>query len=506
MLLTENPKLSEKAKIIDIECYTIDEFKAAIKPEDPQDPFDIKKVKITVNNYEKPARNLFQQALEELNPFGFTDRNDYVPKNEKQNETIRFIFGKRDNNDKLINLTNTSIALKNVFSDIDEIDDDIRKLAITEQNNKNRSSEHNFGIDDHLTLNRYKNKDTITISGITKLDSVFDLDDELKRFYVKNDVMENRIRSKRDEWICRLTQIMEEALTEFLLKEKYNFKKKMPPWSLHEAIQVMGEKIKNHKVQTIVGRFDKHLVNCTVNGKLDQHMKSIDVIKLVGFSMILIQNLKETIQCIGFDEADDKLSELIKNIEDPKTDVELNLESLITPVLRRSDKLESRTPVSYRNKQSEVLEYLKKHFTVMQDYEIDESKIVRITGKDLNTLKINNNKCVTVETEVQKPTEPKVIRKVSAIDAYEKKLHFDMEELDYEDTVDTKSSDKDFEDNVAFIPNNEETFKINDFSECSVLEESLSSTFYNECILACPLMKAFLTELRSTFMRVYSFM
>ncbi|KAI8433319.1 hypothetical protein MSG28_015364 [Choristoneura fumiferana] len=550
VLITENTKLLEKARIIDIECYTFEEFKVTIKPAETHDPFDLKKVKITVNNYEKPSQNLFQQTLEELNPFGFTDRVDYAPKTlfDKQNETNRILFGKRKDNDKLINLTNTSIALKNVFNDIDKIDDDIRRLEITEQITKgNQSSEHSFDdINNDQKLNlayQYINKNTIKISGITKLNAVFDLDDELKRFYIKNDVMENRVNSKRDEWICRLTQIMEEALTEFLLKEKYNLKKTIPPWSLHEAIQVMGEKFKNQpKIKTIVGRFDTHLINCSINGKLNQNMEPIDLIKLVGFSMILVQNLKETIHCC-FNEADEKLQELIKNIEDPKTDIEFNLESLITPVLRRSDELESRTPMSYINKQSDVLQYLKKHFTAMQDYVIEnEPKILRTTGKDLNTLKISNNKCMTFETEVLETVEPKiirnvtgkdlntikisnnkcmtagteivqtvepkVIRNVTVIEAYEEKFKkLDMEELDYEDTVVTISSENDFDDKLVFIPNNSllETLKMNDLSECSVLEESYSSTFYNECVLACPLMKAFLTELRSTFMRVYSF-
>ncbi|XP_063534989.1 uncharacterized protein LOC134744972 [Cydia strobilella] len=280
ILITNNKNIRNKAKTINLECYTLDDITVEERIDNEIESVpknDLAKLKIIVNNDNK--------------------KSILVENDTKKSE----------------------------INDIDASDLDIRRLNMIENTQE-------------------KSRDTIKVSDITKLNNQFNLEEELGRFRIKNSVMETRVKSRLDDFVCRLSQTMEGALTDLLLKEKTKSKIMTPPKNpLFEAIQ--------------------------------------------GFLFIYLGYKSELY------EAEDMLEYLIKNVEDPETDIDLSLEKVNTSIFSRSDMDEPKT--AFRKNRTEVLEYLKKHFAAWQsetdttdtvDGFDNEPNILITSGKNLNTL------------------------------------------------------------------------------------------------------------------------
>ncbi|XP_063372226.1 uncharacterized protein LOC134660416 [Cydia amplana] len=538
------------------------------------------KKSIIVENDTKKSENLFMQNLKEINGFSVTKPNGINIRPSRINLQLETdnIFSMDSSSDKLINLTRPKDKVKAAFnSELTNVKDQIVNLSITEnspvQNRTKRIMENvfrNTGLNDKtcqnpsldlrkqnasakinvdkinqivpknvedidasdldIRLNTIENnqekfRDTIKVSGITKLNNQFNLEEELGRFCIKNSVMENRVKSRIDEWVCRLRQAMEGALSDLLLNENTKAKRMNPPMNtLFEGILGTGEIFRKHtNIKLIIDQFPIELISCSFNnGKLQKDFKPNEFMKLAGFSVILIEQLKKIVNCEELYEAEEMLEHLIKNIENPKTDIDLSLEKVNTPIFSRSEIEDTKTPIVFRKSRTEVLEYLKKHFAECRS-ETDttdtvecfdnEPNILITCGKNLNTLKITNTRTITVEktnsalnTQTNNENNeksnvnnhPKVIRNVKIIDAFEERLkkhaQLESDELDYEESVYTKSD-------ITEIKSE----KPDEYDVMDDLCVSDSDTD-SECTRAYRLAKIFLAKVKTTLIRIYNFM
>ncbi|XP_061727943.1 LOW QUALITY PROTEIN: uncharacterized protein LOC133533041 [Cydia pomonella] len=602
ILITINENIINKAKTINLECYTVDDIKMdeCIDNEiEPVPQNDLARLKIILQNDNKKSiivekdtkksENLFLQNLKEINGFSLTKPNGFNIRPSIMNifnaETDNGnVFSEMDSSsDKLINLTTPKEKVKSVFSsEITNVKNKIVKLSITEnspvQNRTKQIMENvfrNTGLNDKIGQNpsfdlgkhckqnasakinidkinqiksvenidaidldkrrlnviennQEKSRDTIKVSSITKLNNQLNLEEELGRFCIKNSVMETRVKRRLDEWICRLSQTMEGVLTDLLLKEKTKSKRMMPPKNpLFEVIQGTGEIFKKHaNVKLVIDQFPIELISCSSNnGKLKKDLKPNEFMKLVGFSVILIEQLKEIVNCKELYEAEEMLDYLIKNIEDPKTDIELSLEKVNTPLFSRSEIEDQKTPIAFIKSRTEVLEYLKKTFcTVANETDTthtfdavdNEPNILITSGKNLNTLKINNTRTITVEknthsvpnntqtnnessVKLNLNNQPKVIRNVKIIDAFEERLkeHAQLEL----DVLDNEENDS------VYTMSDITEIKSEKPDEYDVIDDlSLSkSDADTECIRAYPLARIFLIKVKSTLLRIFKF-
>ncbi|XP_063545446.1 uncharacterized protein LOC134753495 [Cydia strobilella] len=529
ILITNNKNIRNKAKTINLKCYTLDDItvEERIDIEIESVPKnDLAKLKIIVTNDSKNSITVENDTKKsEINglsltkPNGFNIRPSRINLFTADNDNI---FSNMDSSsDKLINLTRPKEKVKTVFSsEIHNVKNQIVNLSFTEnipvQNRTKQIKENvlrNMGPNDKIGQNlsfdlgkhckqnasvkinvdksnqivpkffedidasdlgirrlnmientQEKSRDTIKVSDITKLNNQFNLEEELRRFRIKNSVMETRVKSRLDEFVCRLSQTIEGALTDLLLKEKTKSKIMTPIKNpLFEAIQGTGKIFKKHtNIKLIIDQFPIELISCSFNnGKLKKDLKPNEFMKLVGFSVILIEQLKEIVNCKELYEAEETLEYLIKNIEDPKTDIDLSLEKVNTSIFSRSEVDKPKT--AFSKSRTEVLEYLKKHFAAGQsetdtpdtvDGFDNEPNILITSGKNLNTLKIYNTRVITVEKntnsapiniqtnnekneKVNVNNQPKVIRNVKIIDAFEERLkkqaQLELDELDYEE-------------------------------------------------------------------------
>ncbi|XP_072948463.1 uncharacterized protein [Epargyreus clarus] len=176
----------------------------------------------------------------------------------------------------------------------------------------------------------------------------------------------------------------------------------------------------HHVVSTIL-YFTTYLmvsILVVVSGNLKKTIKSADFMKLFGCGVLLVESLKPILPNSEYLQDCDKSMKLLQqSIQDPSTDVEL---PVINTPLRRS---ESDDPAAYRNicpkKPSEIISYLKKHFSAWSEYNeedvspeslnIQDEKsrhqnptIIRTFGKDLNTIIIDKAKQITFGNAVSK--------------------------------------------------------------------------------------------------------
>ncbi|XP_063632576.1 uncharacterized protein LOC134803705 [Cydia splendana] len=541
------------------------------------------KKSIIVENHTEISENIFMQTLKVINgvsvarPNGVKMRPSRINLFTAETDNDNIFSNIDSSSDKLINLTRPKEKVKTVCtSEINNVKNQIVKLSITEnspvQNRTKKIIENvfrNTGLNDNIGQNLSfdlgkhciqnasakinidkinqiksvpKNVENIDasdldirlnmiesnqeksseVSGITKLNNQFNLEEELGRFCIKNSVMETRVKSRLDEWVCRLVQPLEGALADLLLDENTKAKRMNPPKNpLFEAILGTDEIFNKHtNIKLIMDQFPIELISCNFNnGKLKKDLKPNEFMKLVGFSVILIEQLKKIVNCEELYEADEKLKYLIKNIEDPKSDIELSLEKVNTPIFSRGEIEDPKTPTAFRKSRTEVLEYLKKHFAEFQsetdttdafDGFDNEPNILITSGKNLNTVKINNSRAITVENntlntqtnnenneKLNANNQPKVIRNVKIIDAFEERLkkqaQMESDELDYEESVYTISD-------VTEIKS-EKPDDYNVIDDLSVSESDTGS----ECTRAYQLVKIFLVKVKSTLIRIFNF-
>ncbi|XP_063392349.1 uncharacterized protein LOC134677859 [Cydia fagiglandana] len=546
------------------------------------------KKSIIVENHTKKSDSIFMQTLKEVNGVSVTRPNGVKMRPSRINlfttETDNDnIFSNIDSSsDKLINLTRPKEKEKTVLnSELNNVKNQIVKLSITEKSPvQNRTKQimenvfRNTGLIDNIGQNpsfdlgkhcmqnasakinvdkinqiksvsknfenidasdldirlntiennQEKSRDTIKVSGITKL-TQFNLEEELGRFCIKNSVMETRVKSRLDEWVCRLIQPLEGALANLLLEENTKAKRMNPPKNpLFETILGTDEIFNKHRnIKLIMDQFPIELISCNFNnGKLKKDLKPNEFMKLLGFSVILIEQLKKIVNCEELYDADEKLKDLLKNIEDPRSDIELSLEKVNTPIFSRSEIEDPKTRIAFRKSRTEVLEYLKKHFAEWQsesdptdtfDGFDNEPNILITSGKNLNTVKINNSRAITVEKNTNNAlntqtknennqklnanNQPKVIRNVKIIDAFEERLkkqaQMESDELDYEESVYTISD-------ITEIKSEKPDY-YNVIDDLTVSESDAGS----ECTRAYQLVKIFLIKVKSTLIRIFNF-
>ncbi|XP_022824207.1 uncharacterized protein LOC111354825 [Spodoptera litura] len=247
------------------------------------------------------------------------------------------------------------------------------------------------------------------------------LDENLKRFCVRSKSVGDRISTKIDEFLCIYIQVMEDVLNDLL--KKNTIKDVLPPTTLQETLNCVKMVYNEYEnIREIIYRLILYIEKCVNDkGHIIKSMKPDDFMKMFGCGVMLISALQSIFP--SSEELKDTevyLSSLLTSIE---SDCEASIEDLLkTPPVYRSDcdeKYEFRP--NFIKQPSYVLEYLKKHFTEWTSYDEDidsphvnnsDVKILRTVGKNLNLLKIDKNKSISM---TQNATEADLLKNNSQI-------------------------------------------------------------------------------------------
>ncbi|RVE54418.1 hypothetical protein evm_000903 [Chilo suppressalis] len=243
----------------------------------------------------------------------------------------------------------------------------------------------------------------------------------LKDFSIKSDLMTNNIRERMSEWICSFTQILEDALTQLMLRHIVITDNIFPPWVLYDVVESVKKMYGSRaKVGSLAEKFNSMLLaNSSKIGTLKSSMTPIEFMKLFECGTVLIQTLKVELPSYEeLEEAYNTLNCLLKEMQNPSDDV--TVLSFHTPVVSRAEVVEeTMMRRNFIRGRSDVIDYLKKHFDAWKNYVPEESQanfdsqtsaeqnmnnnvtIVRTLGRNLKLLNIDCDKTISFN----KPTE-----------------------------------------------------------------------------------------------------
>lgn len=243
------------------------------------------------------------------------------------------------------------------------------------------------------------------------------LDENLKYFRVQTKSVGDRICKRIEEFVCIYTQTMEDVLNDLL--KKNSIKDMLPPITLQETLNCIKMVYNEYEnIREIIYRLILYIEKCVNDkGHVIKSMKPDDFMKMFGCGVMLILALQSILP--SSEELKDTemyLSSLLTSIE---SDCDASIEDpLKTPPVGRSDadeKYEFRP--NFLKRPSYVLEYLKQHFKEWASYDEDvdslhvnnnsDVKILRTVGKNLNLLKIDKNKSISM---TQNATEGDILK------------------------------------------------------------------------------------------------
>ncbi|CAB3257511.1 unnamed protein product [Arctia plantaginis] len=238
------------------------------------------------------------------------------------------------------------------------------------------------------------------------------LEGSLKKFCVKNKMMQEKLTTKMDEWICTYTQIMEHLLTDTLQNNSaYMRQMNVSNANLHESLTCLKMLYNDTKLRKILQVLVKLLDQCTCSkGKIKLDTAPNDFMKMIGCAVLLVQALKTILPDFKvLDDYESILNCLISNIESKTIDVD---PELLRPTAVCRSEIENANKEARRNfskNPSVIIEYLKKHYKAWSSYDHKQDgessqtndtpngncKVVRLSGRNINMLKIDNNKSLS---------------------------------------------------------------------------------------------------------------
>lgn len=176
----------------------------------------------------------------------------------------------------------------------------------------------------------------------------YTIESHLKTFAIRSDVIEGRILSRIDEWICCFTQTMELVLAQILQNHDVSSISR-PAWTLPEAINSIKELFdKNNTIKMITLKLSSLLIaNSNSNGEIITTVSPNTFMRMLGCGILLVKSLKRTIRnSPEMLEGEKNLEMLLQNIERPSSEIDLS-QLAQTPVVSTSELTEP--PVHRRN-------------------------------------------------------------------------------------------------------------------------------------------------------------
>lgn len=121
----------------------------------------------------------------------------------------------------------------------------------------------------------------------------YTIESDLKKFTIKNLIIEKRVKEKIDEWICCFTQNMEDTLNQVLQKCRV-FDTPGPLWNLQEAIDYTKEMFNdNNTIKMITEKLSALLfANCSSKCGIKTIIPPNVFMRMIGCSILLVKSLK----------------------------------------------------------------------------------------------------------------------------------------------------------------------------------------------------------------------
>ncbi|KAJ0182934.1 hypothetical protein K1T71_000910 [Dendrolimus kikuchii] len=321
-----------------------------------------------------------------------------------------------------ISKTKTILTLKNSkpFMDLKRFDATANSNANVDEFNKdNKLGVRENDLNNVKDAKNLPNCDKLIRSFKIPKMKMWSLDDNLMRFVVEGDEVGEKIVTRIEEWMCSLRQVMEETLKD-ILKDVRAMEKLSRIGNIYECLECILIGYKDHnKIKIITGKLlqllrENILKNglfCNeplyFSGKLNPNIKSDDFMKIMGCSILLIEQLKllhtNNYQLVDAEfSLHNILESLMKN--EPVTIVS---PSKTTSTVASGCKSARR---NYTKELSQIQTYIDKHFnqTSSQKEALEERcdlirankekpKTFRTLGKNVSTVKIDNKNSMTLE-------------------------------------------------------------------------------------------------------------
>lgn len=194
--------------------------------------------------------------------------------------------------------------------------------------------------DSFLTENRATEKNQPSRREFKSING-YTIESHLKKFVIRSEIIEERLLSRIDEWICCFTQSMEDVLAEIL--QKHNVPSlPQPPWSLQEGIDCIKELFnENNTIKIITQKLSSLLyANSCTNSKIKTTILPNSFMRMFGCCILLIKSLKSILpDSPEILDGENNLEKLLQNIESTNGEIELSLK-VQTPVVSRSELIE----------------------------------------------------------------------------------------------------------------------------------------------------------------------
>ncbi|XP_063898779.1 putative uncharacterized protein DDB_G0282133 isoform X2 [Helicoverpa armigera] len=325
-----------------------------------------------------------------------------------------------DNPGSSLNISATNTRKKNPSqSRIDKIFENIK--LNTETNNPTKEFDNSgiFKVPQPLQFKIRRNTSAPVESSSSndKIRTTIDKDsieESVKKFCVKSSAMREKISTRIEEWICCFMQIMEDVLSNLLLKSSVCMEDTLAPLNLHDILNYVKMSYDCQSKATVIDKLSEMLDKCNAcKGKFKAFISPEFFMKMFRYGVMLISTLKVILpNSEELNDAELSLNDLLSDIESNAN--EIDLESLRTPSVSRAD-TDDRVKVVFTKEKSYVLDYLKKHFKEWASYKEEciekvpnteeinrpDLQVVRTSGKNLNLVKIISNKAICL----QNPTE-----------------------------------------------------------------------------------------------------
>ncbi|KAL4711268.1 hypothetical protein ACJJTC_019109 [Scirpophaga incertulas] len=398
VLLTNNDKLYNEAKTLKLDCKTITEIKDSGTKTKPNITFNLKKIKTSIPSENK--NNLFLKSASEFSPFMFSNKNQSSAETNKQtlldsdlkkkygtNLVIKAavktspIVGEHMNELENTEIGNKKLETNNLFEAVEKNTKCFKpRFAIKLQQrikdksavNLNLESQRPTKTTENDQLNKEINK-KITDNGVIESPTgKRHIIEKYKSILSNYKFVEQKIKTRYTEWMCLFTQIMEDTLTQLLLRHKNipgNFSTSLV---LYEVINTVKYLYKdNPKIISTANNLTSLLPNNVCDIGASNSMNSIDFIKLVEHGIIFINLLKKIKPYPELLDAEKLLANMLDVLGNSTPDQKSPV--LPTPVTSNTDEdLMLETRQNFVKKPSEIIEYLKAHY---KDWEEDDSSL-----------------------------------------------------------------------------------------------------------------------------------
>lgn len=246
--------------------------------------------------------------------------------------------------------TVSNMAVKNVhFQNSNERkhQENEMRLAANQIENK-RNSHSEFEKQDSFLTKKQATEVNQPARREFKSINAYTIESHLKKFVIGSEIIEERLSSRIDEYICCFTQSMEDVLSAILQKHNL-FTLPQPPWTLQEAIDCIKEVFnENNTIQIITQKLSSLLsTNSCINSKIKTTILPNTFMRMLGCSVLLIKSLKSVL-CDSPEvlEGENNLEKLLQSIENTSGEIEPS-QMIQTPVISRSEIIEP--PVYRRN-------------------------------------------------------------------------------------------------------------------------------------------------------------